>query len=59
MSYLYVDEKHNECPMCGGPLMALGEVGNRIYHRCRDCGYECSWKGEDRPTDAMGSEAVH
>ena len=58
MSYLYVEEDHNECPVCGGPLLVLGQLGYRIYYRCR-CGYECSWKVEDRPTDAVGSGAVH
>jgi hypothetical protein len=31
-----------ECPMCGGPLLVLGFLGNRMHLTCRDCGCECS-----------------
>jgi DNA-directed RNA polymerase subunit RPC12/RpoP len=59
MSYLYVGEDHNECLTCGGPLRVLGQLGYRIYYRCRDCGYECIWKVEDRTADAAWSGTVH
>lgn len=31
-----------ECPICGGPGIFLGILGNLIWHRCRDCGTEFS-----------------
>lgn len=31
-----------ECPYCGGPLVALGLLGQRAWYRCRDCGLQLS-----------------
>lgn len=28
------------CSQCGGELMVLGTLGNRVWARCRDCGIE-------------------
>ena len=37
-----IEFEEAECPVCGGPLMALGGLGNMMHYRCRDCGSECS-----------------
>ena len=48
----------DECEMCGGPLEALGALGNRNHYRCRNCGMEFSSESpppepnnEDTPRD--------
>jgi tRNA(Ile2) C34 agmatinyltransferase TiaS len=53
------DTHENGCPMCGGPLMLLGQLRNRINYRCKNCSYQCSWKVEDKPADAAGSGTDH
>jgi transposase-like protein len=30
------------CPVCGGPGMELGTLGNRQHFRCRNCGMDFS-----------------
>lgn len=30
------------CPVCGGPALPMGALGNRYYFRCRHCGMEHS-----------------
>jgi transposase-like protein len=31
------------CPACGSPYaVEMGELGNRIHYRCRDCGMDYS-----------------
>ena len=34
----------NNCPLCDGPLMFLGQLGNRVHARCRNCGMDTSWE---------------
>lgn len=36
------DAAAEDCAMCGGPLQLLGQLGNRIHLRCRNCGMDCS-----------------
>lgn len=31
-----------ECSACGGPLVELGALGNRMHYRCRNCGADFS-----------------
>jgi transcription elongation factor Elf1 len=31
-----------DCPMCGGPGVYMGHMGNRVYVRCRNCGLDYS-----------------
>lgn len=31
-----------QCPMCGGPSTMLGQLGNRVHYRCRNCGMDHS-----------------
>jgi hypothetical protein len=31
-----------QCPVCGGPAVAIGELGQRRHFRCRDCGIDFS-----------------
>lgn len=37
-------EQHagGQCPMCGGPSTMLGQLGNRVHYRCRNCGADHS-----------------
>lgn len=35
------------CPLCGGPLVYLGPLGNLEHFRCRNCGAECSHEYEE------------
>lgn len=30
------------CSMCCGTLFLLGQLGNLVHFRCRDCGMQCS-----------------
>jgi tRNA(Ile2) C34 agmatinyltransferase TiaS len=34
------------CPVCDGPGMFLGSLGNRDHFRCRDCGMGFSHENE-------------
>lgn len=36
------DASAEDCAMCGGPLQPLGQLGNRLHLRCRNCGIDCS-----------------
>lgn len=45
-----------ECEMCGGQLLWLGRLGNLIWLRCTQCGWEQSmdadeFEPEDFPED--------
>lgn len=31
-----------QCPQCGGPSTMLGQLGNRVHYRCRNCGADHS-----------------
>lgn len=35
------------CQICGGLLMLLGQLGNRVHTRCRDCGMHWNHKAEE------------
>ena len=43
----------NECPMCEGPPVFLGTLGNVTWLRCRDCGWQFEANGplDDVPDD--------
>ena len=30
------------CKMCGGEAVRMGQLGDRVWYRCRDCGWEQS-----------------
>lgn len=32
------DDDHRACPLCGGPGVELGALGNTTHYRCRNCG---------------------
>jgi hypothetical protein len=34
-----------ECPVCAGPGLLLGQLGNRVHYRCRNCGMDFSESG--------------
>jgi len=53
------DTHENDCPMCGGQLKVLGQLGDRIHYRCGKCGYKCSWKVGDKPAHTARSGTVH
>lgn len=40
-----------QCPMCGGPSTLLGQLGNRVHYRCRNCGADHS---SDHPPEERG-----
>lgn len=44
-----------ECTVCGGPLVLLGLLGNRVHRRCRSCGLdqscEAAWVTFTRRTE--------
>lgn len=42
MHYEDDGEDTNPCPVCQGPLVVLGDLGNRRHYRCRNCGSETS-----------------
>jgi tRNA(Ile2) C34 agmatinyltransferase TiaS len=29
---------YDECPMCGTSNAPMGQLGDRLHYRCRDCG---------------------
>ena len=31
-----------ECEMCGGEVIEMGGLGNRLHGRCRQCGMDSS-----------------
>lgn len=35
------------CPACDGPGMLLGQLGNRLHYRCRNCGLDFSHAEEN------------
>jgi rubredoxin len=41
----------NDCPVCDGPGVLLGDLGNLTHYRCRNCGMQFS---TERPTDIWG-----
>jgi hypothetical protein len=34
------------CNQCCGELVILGVLGSRVWGRCRQCGWEQSWKAD-------------
>lgn len=42
-----VDDDPISCPICGGPLLRLGQLGRLIHSRCRTCGIEHSVQAPD------------
>lgn len=34
------------CGICGGDLMLLGTLGNRVHSRCRSCGMDYNEEAE-------------
>src|SRR5208282_6197831 len=40
-----------QCPMCGGTSTMLGQLGNRVHYRCRDCGADHSHDFGEKPRD--------
>jgi len=32
------------CPICDGPPVVLGQLGNLLWMRCQDCGMEFNLK---------------
>ena len=45
------EEPTSECPSCGGPGGILGQMGNRIHYRCRNCGMDFSQSTSARHKD--------
>ena len=47
------------CPVCGGPGVELGRLGNRAHYRCRNCGIDFSHEVDDHSDgiDALASAA--
>ena len=41
------------CGACGGELMELGKLGNRVHARCRNCGLESSMEEPEETTKAV------
>lgn len=37
------------CPMCDGPGNLLGQLGNRVHYRCRNCGADFSVQAPPLP----------
>lgn len=35
-------EQGADCPTCRGPLRPMGQLGNLMHYRCRNCGMDCS-----------------
>jgi len=50
------DDLPTECPVCGGPGMYLGSLGNKEHFRCRNCGAEFS---RDKGTGEEELESVN
>lgn len=36
-----------ECPLCDGPLVLLGVLGQRVHCHCRNCGADCNYTEVD------------
>lgn len=38
----YANTESPACPMCDGGAFQLGQLGNTVHHRCRNCGFTFS-----------------
>ena len=47
----YLESEGGQCPMCGGSSTMLGQLGNRVHYRCRNCGMDHSSEGHGREPD--------
>lgn len=47
---------NSTCPVCDGPAMLLGALGNRRHFRCRDCG--AGWSRASRPSFPLRAKRV-
>lgn len=43
-----------DCPTCGGSPVALGNLGQRVHARCRQCGQDWSARVETCPEEYSG-----
>jgi hypothetical protein len=50
------EDEAASCPQCAGPGVPLGQLGNLMHYRCRDCGAGFSHQDESAP--AFGKEAA-
>ena len=49
-------EEHN-CPICGGESVIMGQLGNLVHARCRNCGMDFNWPEQsEEERDAIFSE---
>jgi len=39
------------CEWCGGAPTLLGQLGSRLWVRCRDCGWDWTCNGTDNETE--------
>jgi len=46
------------CPICDGPPVVLGQLGNLLWMRCRNCGMEYSLKQLARKALKIGPKNV-
>jgi hypothetical protein len=44
------------CDLCEGPLMLLGQLGNRVHVQCRNCGMQFSHTAEPDEDEGEDSE---
>src|SRR5271166_2691255 len=47
----YLESEGGQCPMCGGSSTMLGQLGNRVHYRCRNCGADHSHDFGEKPRD--------
>src|SRR5208282_2536561 len=47
-----------QCPQCGGPSTMLGQLGNRVHYRCRNCGMDHSHEAPIRKREPYEYEEI-
>lgn len=52
------DDEPAECPMCGGPGVPLGQLGNRMHYKCENCGMDFSRDFREKRESRM-MEGIH
>lgn len=46
-----MDDTSIDCPQCNGPAYAMGTLGNLLWLRCRNCGWEFNHTTEKEDED--------
>jgi ribosomal protein L37E len=48
----------SECSVCGGEKQVLGKLGKVVHLRCRNCGMQFSYEGEQIDCSYCGKKFI-